>query len=87
MKSKDLAMLLIAVVIFLVAGYLGYTQFLAPKNTDGGAKTVEVEVVGVIAPDFDQDTLAQLADTSTVRNFSVPLDLTTGLGNQAVFGR
>jgi hypothetical protein len=85
MKSKDLVYLLLAVVILLAAGYLGYTQ-LAPKK--GAAnKGAQVEVVGVIGADFDGAAMAALTDGSKVRDFSQPLDLSNGLGNQAVFGQ
>jgi hypothetical protein len=84
MKSKDIVYLLLAVVILLVAGYLGYTQ-LVPQQK--GAKTVQVEVVGPIDENFDGAALAQVTDGSKVRDFGVQLDLTSGLNNQAPFGQ
>jgi hypothetical protein len=77
--------LLLAVVILLVAGYLGYTQLVPHKST--GNKNAQVEVVGSIAPNFDGTAMSALTDGSKVRDFSQNLDLTTGLGNQAVFGQ
>ncbi len=85
MKPKDIGALVIAVVIFLVAGYLAYTQ-LVPKTASQG-EGVKVEVVGVIASEFDSAALETLADSSKVRDYSVLIDLTTGLNNQAVFGQ
>ena len=88
MKQKDIIALVIAVVIMLVAGYLVYTQLAPQKGGTGGqASAIKVEVVGPISADFDQTALSQLDDASKVRNYAVNLDLTTGLGNQAVFGQ
>jgi hypothetical protein len=81
-KQKDIVYLLLAVVILLVSGYVGYTQ-LVPKK--GGAKTVEVEKVGVIPDNFDDKALGWLRDPGRVRDFGSPVDL-TGLGNTAPFG-
>ena len=88
MKRRDIVIMIVAAIIFLVAGYLVYTQ-IAPKGSATGAASqgVQVDVVGAIAPDFDSSALATLQDGSKVRNFAVPVDLTTGLGNQAIFGR
>jgi hypothetical protein len=88
MKKKDLIALVIAVAILLVAGYLVYTQLIPQKSGGAGqADGVKVEVVGSIAGDFDQTALTTLDDATKVRNFAVNIDLTTGLGNQAVFGQ
>jgi flagellar basal body-associated protein FliL len=83
MKQKDLVFLLLAVVIFLVAGYVGYTQ-LVPKKAGAAAKK-QVETVGLISDHFDQQALTQLGDTNQTTNFSIPVPL-TGLGNPAPFG-
>lgn len=85
MKSKDIVALIIAVVIFLVAGYLVSTQVLPQKSAQ--QEGVKVEVVGEIGEDFDSVALELLANPAKVRDFSVPIDLTSGLDNQAVFGR
>lgn len=78
-------MLVVAVLILLVAGYIVMTQVL-PKPASSGQGT-QVEVVGEIKPDFDQAALDQLSDASKIRDYSVPLDLQTGLNNAAVFGQ
>jgi hypothetical protein len=82
-KQKDVVYLLLAVTIFLVAGYIGYTQ-LVPKRAS--AKTVEVEKVGEIPQTLDADGLAQLGDGTKVRDFGTAVDL-SGLGNTAPFGK
>ncbi len=84
MKTKDIIALVVAVAIFMVAGYIAYTQLFTSTATN--KKQVQVEVVGVISPDFDSGALEKLKDSTKVSDFSVPLDL-TGLGNTAVFGR
>ncbi len=85
MKTKDLMALIVAVIIFLVAGYLAYTQLLPKKATQ--TQGTQVEVVGPITADFDSNALSTLSDATKTRDYSVPLDLTTGLNNQAVFGQ
>jgi hypothetical protein len=85
MKKKDLITLIISVAILLVAGYLAYTQ-LVPQKGGAASKDVKVEVVGPIQPDFDDTAMNALNDPTKVRDFAVDLDLTTGLGNQAIFG-
>ncbi|HSX03067.1 MAG TPA: hypothetical protein VLI05_07230 [Candidatus Saccharimonadia bacterium] len=85
MKTKDIVIMVVAALIFLVAGYLAYTQ-LVPKSSSAASQGVQVEVVGSIAPGFDSGALSTLQDSSKVHNYAVPLDLTTGLGNQAIFG-
>jgi hypothetical protein len=84
MKTRDVVYMLLAVVILLVAGYLGYTQLVPQKQ---GAKTVQVEVVGPISESYDDNALARITDGSKVRDFSVPMDLSTGLNNTAPFGQ
>lgn len=88
MKRKDVTYLILAVVVLLVAGYLGYTQLL-PKTsgTKTASKEVEVELVGPITSSFDQTALTQLSDPTQVRNFGTPIDVTTGLGTTAPFGQ
>ena len=83
MKKKDLTYLVLAVVILLVAGYVGYTQ-LAPKKTVN-SNVVEVEKVGVIPEAMDAQGLARISDLEKVVDFNSPVDL-TGLGNGAPFG-
>ncbi len=83
MKKKDLIYLIVAVTIFLVTGYVGYTQ-LIPKKAS--ASVVTVEVVGSIPDHLDEAGLAALSDRTKVQDFNSPVDL-TGLGNAAVFGR
>lgn len=84
MKKKDMIFALLAVVILLVAGYIGYTQ-LAPKSTTA-TNTVEVEKVGVIPADLDTGGLKAITDTTRVLDFNAAVDL-TGLGTAAPFGQ
>ncbi len=82
MKQKDMVYLLLAVGIFLVAGYVGYTQ-LVPKKP--ASSTIEVEKVGVVPASLDEAGLTRLADPAKVQDFNPPVDL-GGLGNAAPFG-
>ncbi len=84
MKKRDIFFLLLAAVILVVAGYLGYSQ-LAPKR---GATTngVEVEKIGTMPSVMDADGVATLRDPAKVRDYYAPVDLTSGLNNTAPFG-
>ena len=83
MKKKDMFYLLLAVVILLVAGYVGYTQ-LGPKQAT--VKTVTVEKVGIIPDTLDDNGMKWLDDNKDVQDVGSSVDLTTGLGNPAPFG-
>lgn len=85
MKQKDVIALMLAVVIFLVAGYIAYTQ-LFPKKS-GVQQGNKVEIVGEIKADFDSQALSVLNDSTKTHDFAVPFDLSNGLNNQAVFGQ
>ncbi len=83
MKQKDLIYLVVAVVILLVAGYIVYLNVM-PKSS--AAEGVKVDIVGTIDDKLDRDGLAQLTDTSKVKDFSSPVEF-TGLNNPAPFGK
>ena len=85
MKSKDVLALVFAAVIFLVAGYIGYTQLFAPKTT-AKASGAEVEVVGNIPTSLDQSVIDTLGDPNKVQDYTPIMDLTTGLGTTQPFG-
>jgi hypothetical protein len=75
--------MLLAAGIFLVAGYLGYTN-LVPQHK--GAQTVTVETVGPIADHLDKTVTDKFHDPTQVVDFNSPVDL-TGLGNNSPFGK
>jgi hypothetical protein len=81
-KKKDLMYLLLAVVIMLVAGYVGYTQ-LMPKKPN--STVVEVEKIGKIPSQLDAAGIARISDPEKVVNFDLPVDL-SGLNNRTPFG-
>ena len=83
MKTKDLLYLVLAVVILLVSGYVGYTQ-LVPKKA-GASSVTQVEVVGAIPGQLDQGGLSWLGDAAKVQDYNMPIDL-SGLNNSAPFG-
>ncbi|HVQ43642.1 MAG TPA: hypothetical protein VMT30_01620 [Candidatus Saccharimonadia bacterium] len=84
MKQKDVIYAVLAVVILMVAGYIGYTQ-LVPKNANGKSTTVEVEKIGVIPGDLDSAGLDRIGDGGKVIDYNSTPDL-SGLGNSAPFG-
>jgi hypothetical protein len=82
MKQKDIMYLMLAVVILLAAGYIGYTQLMPKKSASTG---VEVEKVGVIPSTLDETGMSLLKDPAKSQDFNSPVDL-SGLGNAAIFG-
>jgi hypothetical protein len=86
MKRKDMIYLIATVAIVLVAGYVGYTQLLAPKKT-AASGTSMVDVIGVIPSSFDQMSVDSLNDSSKTQDFVPAIDLSTGLGTSAPFGQ
>ncbi len=85
MKKKDIIYMVLAAAIFLVAGYVAYAN-LVPQGAAASAG-VKVEVVGSISANFDPTAQAKISDPSQVKDYSVRIDLTTGLGNPAPFGQ
>ena len=83
MKSKDVVLLVVAILIFGVTGMLIYTQLMPKKST--ASQGVQVEVVGSIPSAFDPADLSQLS-SSQVKDFDSPVDL-SGLNNSAPFGQ
>lgn len=82
MSKKDLTYLILAAIIFSVAGILGYNQIFAKKKPP---QEVTVEVIEPISAEFDANALTIIADATKVRDFSFPIDITTGLGNPTPF--
>jgi hypothetical protein len=80
MKTKDVLYIILAGIIFSVAGVIGFKQ-LAPKN----AKEVQVEVVTPIEPDFNQDALRQVTDGGRAKDFMPSIDIHNGLDNNKPF--
>ena len=87
MKQRDLIVLVLAVVIFAVAGYIAFTQ-LGPQSSsaNGGKDGVVVEVIGSINADLDSATIDTLKDQTKVIDYNLPVEF-TNLNNTAPFGR
>lgn len=84
MKTKDVAYILISIALLTATGILA-AKTLLPKQTS--LPTVAtVEVVTPVTTDFDQKTLADLSDRNFAFDYNIPIDLSTGLGNQKPFG-
>jgi hypothetical protein len=86
MKKNDLIAVVVAGIIFLVAGYLVYTQVM-PHNTSSTSTDVKVEKVGIIKPGLNQNTLDTMTDASKTNDYYTDIDLTTGLNNTNLFGQ
>lgn len=83
MTKKDLLYIVLAAVIFAVAGILGYSQ-LSPKQSS--SKGVTVEVVEPVSAQFNQNTISILNNSNATRDFAVPPNFDSGLGNQTPIG-
>ncbi|QQR52985.1 hypothetical protein IPG36_02675 [bacterium] len=87
MKRRDLVYLLLAATIFIIAGYVAYTQ-LNPNQTtkkDG----VDVERVGQIPATLDGTGLQALQGKDgnhKTQDYNPVVEL-SGLGNKAPFGQ
>ncbi len=85
MKPKEITQLIVAIVIFAIAGFLIYSQ-LGPKSGGKDGKGVSVEKVTKIPSGFNDQSLSVIGDSSRVRDFYSPPDLGSGLGNSQPFG-
>ena len=88
MKTKDLLGLVFAVVLIAGAGYLFYTTQSPHKANAAAVSAKQAEVVPVISDKLDgSNTLTAMTTTYHVRDYKLPVDLTTGLGNTNPFGQ
>jgi hypothetical protein len=86
MKKKDLIYVVLAVGIIAVAAYLALSQLSSNKSASQTSVNT-IDVIGTISGQLNSDALTQIQDTTKNRDYSVTIDLTTGLGNTAPFGR
>jgi|GEM_PF-1288763 flagellar basal body-associated protein FliL len=86
MKTKDIVYLIIAVVIFAVAGYLLFTILVPSKPTAASNLSNQAEVVGTVDDKLNYSVVSELSDTTKNVDYTVNLDLNTGVGNPSVFG-
>ena len=84
MKSKDILYLVLAVIILLVAAYIGVTKLGSKPSSS--TKGTQVEVVGSIPSNFDDTAKSQLNDPTQVKDFASPVDF-SGLNNTSPFGK
>lgn len=85
LAKKDIIYILLAAVMFSVTGIVAFTQ-LAPKGAATGSAQATVEIVDPLVATLNTDALNTLGDPNKVRDYFVPIDLSTGLGNKAPFG-
>lgn len=86
MKTKDIVSLVFALIFLGVVGVIGYGQF-GPKHI-AKADTNFVEVVPVISNSVDPSGVLDKLDSKyRVRDFKLPVDVKSGLGNAAPFSK
>ncbi|HUC86896.1 MAG TPA: hypothetical protein VMR75_01020 [Candidatus Saccharimonadales bacterium] len=87
MKSKEIVELVVAVLILAIAGYVVY-KIVVPSSpsSSGASHTVTYVQVTPVDPNFDSNSLNELGDSSKVRDFYSPPDLSSGLNNSQPFG-
>lgn len=83
MKSKDLIYIVLIVVIFGAVAYLGYGQLTGASASKG----VSVEVVEPVDAGFSQSGIDRLKDENQAKDFTVPIDLKSGVGTSTPFGQ
>ena len=83
MKQKDIILIGIAILIFVITGYL-LVGALQPKKTSQTGESVEVAMK--IEGTMNADILKTMSDPTKMTNFAVYIDLHTGLGNTKPFG-
>ncbi len=87
MKTKDLILLAVAIIILVGSGLVIFNQLTPSTAKAAKAKGEAVEIAPVVADSFDQAALGEVTDAERNRSFAVPLDTSTGVGNDAPFGR
>ena len=84
MKTKDIATLVALAVILIIVGVLLAGYF----GKGSKSRSAEIEVVTPIDASFDQkgkEILLNSDPSQPIENFSLPIDLTQGLGNASPF--
>lgn len=81
MKKKELIQLIVALIIIVIAGFLLFQQF-APK---GEPKPLTYEAITPIEPNYNEEALRALNDSSKAKNFYNAPDLKSGVGNSSPF--
>ena len=84
MKQKDMILLSIAIAIFIGIGVVLFSQ-TQPKTTASASKTT-VETATSIVGGFDDNALSILHSKLDAKDYSVRIDLRSGLGNPKPLG-
>lgn len=84
MKKKDVFYLVLLVLIIIVTAILAQKAFGHSGSSTSNAP--QVEVVTPINSGFDSNALTVISNSNQVFDYSVRLDLTTGLNNLTPFG-
>lgn len=85
MKTKEVIQLMVALLIFAIAGYLIFMQ-VAPKPAEGAdPNKLTYEKITPIEAEFDSEALRNLTNAASVKDFYLPPDLKSGVGNNKPF--
>lgn len=83
-QKKDLLYIVLSVIILVAVFILGYRQL---NPTGGSSAGVTVEVVQPVGASFNAGAVDQLRDDKKSKNFTVPVDLSSGVGTTTPFGQ
>lgn len=83
-KKKDLLYIIVTAVILVAVATMGYQQLAPAGGSEGG---ITVEVVQPVGASFNTSALDHLRDENASKNFTVPVDLGTGVGTPTPFGQ
>ncbi len=84
MKQKEIIQLSIAGIIFLVAGIFIFGQLSGGKSSSAKGKYT-YEDVRPLTSKYSVELLQKISDTDKVKDFYLPPDLKSGIGNQEPF--
>ncbi|HEX7260067.1 MAG TPA: hypothetical protein VF272_04020 [Candidatus Saccharimonadia bacterium] len=84
MKKKEIIQLTVAGAIIAFAGLLFASQLGAPKS-DSKKGRYTYEDVRPIKSDYAPELIEKITDSEKVKDFYLPPDLNSGIGNQTPF--
>lgn len=82
-KRKDLIYIVITAIVIIVVIIVGYGELNQGKA--GSNSNTTVEVVKPIGSQLNTKTLDHLRNEKDATDFSLPVDLNSGVGNPAPF--
>ena len=86
MKKRQIIYAILAAVFLVAAGAIFFSQ-QGQKGSTASTSGISVQVAAPISSSFNQDALSQLTNVSVTQDFAIQLNVATGLGNTAPFGK